>query len=65
MLDETWEQNELVGDLIDIVEDYLAMYLREKYGDDPDEAYICGGIYDDLAFQIKDTLKNWGLISHT
>lgn len=65
MLDETWEQNELVGDLIDIVEDYLAMYLREKYGDDPDEAYIYGEIYDDLAFQIKDTLENWGLISHT
>ena len=62
MLDETWEQDELVGQLIDVFEDWLVAYLYEKNGD---RTCITGADYDDIARDIKATLANWGLISHT
>lgn len=56
----TTEDNieELKGQLVDIVEDYLT----KTYASDKDAVFIKGDDYDKLADKFGETLKNWGLI---
>ena len=63
---EKWPYNnentkcELIGQIIDGVEDSLAEY-KPKLGD---EAIIKGDLYDALKKHIGDTLENWGIFSN-
>lgn len=52
--------NELVGQLIDIFEDFLENKGITSFS--KSNAIICGPYYDKLATSIKETLKNWGVI---
>ena len=44
---------ELIGCLIDIIEDFIDEYTGDK------SAHIKGALYDNLAKQLRDTLENW------
>lgn len=44
---------ELIGCLIDIIEDFLDEYTGN------DEVHIEGALYDNLSKQIRGTLENW------
>ena len=49
------QKNELVGQLIDCVEDILS-------DGKPSETYIEGALYDKLSSRITDTLVNWRIL---
>ena len=44
---------ELIGCLIDIIEDFLDEYTGDS------RVHIKGELYDSLAKQLRDTLENW------
>lgn len=58
---DTIDTTELVGQVIDIFEDFLQKKGEIKIPDD-DEAIIKNKDYDELASSITSTLINWGLI---
>ena len=51
-------KNELIGQLIDIFEDYLT----EKGIASSEDAFINGKDYNDISKKLENTLKNWCLI---
>lgn len=58
-------EGELVGQIIDIFEDFLAekkvnLYNIDKQGE-PDEAIIYGNDYDFLAKKIRVLMDNWSV----
>lgn len=52
------DRNELVGQIIDIFEDYLEDALPDRGQD----TALCGADYDLLQNAIMDTLENWGIL---
>lgn len=57
---DTIDTTELVGQVIDIFEDFLQKKDEIKIPDD--DAIIKDKDYDELASSITSTLINWGLI---
>lgn len=62
-------EGELVGQIIDIFEDFLTekkvnLYNADKQGE-PDEAIIYGNDYDFLAKKIRVLMDNWNVTYNT
>lgn len=63
MLDETWEQEEFVGQIIDLFEDFLEHFIPENCEEpiDTGNAIIVGNDYDELSRGIRGILKRWDI----
>lgn len=63
--DDSGYEEEFVGQIIDIFEDFLTekkvdLYNADKQGE-PDEAIIYGNDYDFLAKKIRGLMDNWNV----
>lgn len=52
---------EFIGQIIDIMEDYISEKNQNTAGDTQDAVHIQGDDYTHLSDALKDTLKKWGV----
>lgn len=55
-------QQEFVGQIMDVIEDYVSKRESRLFGTDPEDVHIKGSEYDGLSKELRETLTKWGVL---
>lgn len=54
-------QDEFIGQMMDVIEDYVSKRENRLFGINPEEVSIKNNDYDNLSKELRETLTKWGI----